>query len=230
MTGWFALLPVVIAVIFAAPFALELERGTYRLAWTQSITRRRWLAAKLTVALGGAGVAAASTALLLTWWRRPLDNFHGRVEPGAFQLEGIAPIAYAVFAAALIIALGTILRRTIAAIAIGIVAFLAVRVVIESLVRPHFASALRSSGRDEPRHRVGRRRPDVPPLQPLLGVPGHRDGHLSRPDARPAGAGRVVDRSPRQLTGGAREARFAGARSDGQRCLDASARALSVSA
>ena len=45
VTGWFALLPVVIAVIFAAPFALELERGTYRLAWTQSITRRRWLAA-----------------------------------------------------------------------------------------------------------------------------------------------------------------------------------------
>ena len=144
VTGWFAFLPVVIAVIFAAPFVLELERGTYRLAWTQSITRRRWLAAKLTVALGGAGVSAAITALLLTWWRRPLDNFHGRVEPGAFQLEGIAPIAYALFAAALIIALGTILRRTIAAIAIGIVAFLVVRVAIETLVRPHFASALQA--------------------------------------------------------------------------------------
>ena len=86
--------------------------------------------------------SAASTALLLTWWRRPLDNFHGRVEPGAFQLEGIAPIAYAVFAAALIIALGTILKRTVPAIAIGIVAFLAVRVAIESFVRPRFASAL----------------------------------------------------------------------------------------
>ena len=144
VTGWFAFLPVVIAVIFAAPFVLELERGTYRLAWTQSITRRRWLAAKLAVALGGAGVAAAGTALLLTWWRRPLDNFHGRVEPGAFQFEGIAPIAYALFAAVLIIALGTILRRTVAAIAIGIVVFLAVRVAIETLVRPHFASALRA--------------------------------------------------------------------------------------
>src|SRR5688572_22449945 len=28
VTGWFAFLPVVIAVIFAAPFVLELERGT----------------------------------------------------------------------------------------------------------------------------------------------------------------------------------------------------------
>ena len=143
VTDWFALLPVVIAVIFAAPFALELERGTYRLAWTQSITRRHWLAAKLAVALGGAGVSAACTAVLLTWWRRPLDHFHGRVEPGAFQLEGITPIAYALFAAALIIALGTILRRTVAAIAIGIVAFLTVRVAIETFVRPHYASTLR---------------------------------------------------------------------------------------
>lgn len=143
-TGYFGFLPVVIALIFAAPFALELERGTYRLAWTQSITRRRWLTAKLVIALGGAAAAATGTALLLTWWRRPLDNFHGRIEPGEFQLEGIAPVAYAVFAAALIIALGTILRRTIPAIAIGIVVFLVVRVAIETSVRPHFASPLQA--------------------------------------------------------------------------------------
>jgi hypothetical protein len=144
VTDWFAFLPVLIAVIFAAPFALELERGTYRLAWTQSITHRRWLAAKLLIALGGAALSAAGIACLLTWWRQPLDHFHGRIEPGAFQVEGIAPIAYAVFAAALIIALGTILRRTIAAIAVGTIAFLAVRVAIETFVRPHFASPLRA--------------------------------------------------------------------------------------
>jgi hypothetical protein len=144
VTDWFGLLPVVIGVIFAAPFVLELERGTYRLAWTQSITRRRWLTAKLLVALGGAGVTAAVISLLLTWWRQPLDHFHGRVEPGAFQLEAIAPIAYAVFAAVLIIALGTVLRRTIPAIAIGIIAFLVVRVTIETVVRPHYASALQA--------------------------------------------------------------------------------------
>ncbi len=141
VTDWFALLPMLIAVIFAAPFALELERGAYRLAWTQSITRRRWLATKLALALGGAGACSAGTALLLTWWRRPLDNFHGRIEPGAFQVEGIAPIAYTIFAAALIIALGAVLRRTVGAIAIGLVAFLVVRILIESQARPHFAAA-----------------------------------------------------------------------------------------
>lgn len=141
ITDWFALLPVLIALIFAAPFVLELERGIHRLAWTQSITRRRWLVVKLTAALGGAGICAAGIALLLTWWRRPLDNFHGRIEPGAFQLEGVAPVVYTLFAAALIIALGTILRRTVPAIALAIVAFFAVRIVIESSVRPHYASA-----------------------------------------------------------------------------------------
>ena len=133
-----------IAVVFAAPLALELKRGSYRLAWTQSITRRRWLAAKLAVVLGGAGLCAAGTALLLTWWRQSLDTFHGRIEPGAFQLEGIVPIAYALFAATLIVALGCILRRTVPAIALAIVAFLAVRIGIEEGVRPRFASALRA--------------------------------------------------------------------------------------
>jgi hypothetical protein len=142
VTDWFGFLPAVIGLIFAAPFVLDLERGTYRLAWTQSITRRRWLGVKLAVALGGAALTAAGTSLLLTWWRQPLDHFHGRIEPGAFQLEGVAPVVYAVFAAVLVITLGTIFRRTIVAIAVGIVAFLFVRVTIETSVRPHYAPPL----------------------------------------------------------------------------------------
>ena len=47
--GWFTLVPGLIGVLLAAPFVLELENGTYRLAWTQSITRRRWIATKLGV-------------------------------------------------------------------------------------------------------------------------------------------------------------------------------------
>lgn len=144
VTGWFGLLPLLLGVIFAAPLALEVERRTYRLAWTQSITRRRWLVTKLGVALGGACACAAGAALLLTWWRRPLDNFHGRIEPGAFQLEGIAPVAYVLFATALIIVLGIILRRTVVALAVGIVAFLTIRIAIETVIRPHFAPALRA--------------------------------------------------------------------------------------
>ena len=35
------------ALLLAAPFVIELDSGTYRLYWTQSITRRRWIVTKL---------------------------------------------------------------------------------------------------------------------------------------------------------------------------------------
>jgi hypothetical protein len=45
--NFFTLVPGLIGVALAAPFILDLEHGTYRLAWTQSITRSRWLAGKI---------------------------------------------------------------------------------------------------------------------------------------------------------------------------------------
>src|SRR3978361_485779 len=56
---WLNLVPGIIGVLLAAPFILELESGTYRLAWTQSITRRRWLAGKLGLTVAVALVSAA---------------------------------------------------------------------------------------------------------------------------------------------------------------------------
>ena len=47
LANWFTLIPGLIGVLLAAPFILDLEHGTYRLAWTQSITRGRWLLGKL---------------------------------------------------------------------------------------------------------------------------------------------------------------------------------------
>ena len=45
-----AVAPVIIGVFWGAPLvARELEAGTHRLAWTQSVTRTRWLAIKLGV-------------------------------------------------------------------------------------------------------------------------------------------------------------------------------------
>ena len=48
--------------------------GTFRLAWTQSVTRTRWLAVKLGV-VGLASVAVAGLfSLMVTWWSSPLDT------------------------------------------------------------------------------------------------------------------------------------------------------------
>ena len=53
------IVPALVGVFFGAPLvARELEAGTYRLAWTQSVTRVRWLAVKL--ALSSAWRAACS--------------------------------------------------------------------------------------------------------------------------------------------------------------------------
>ncbi len=87
--------PGIIGIFWGAPLVTrELEAGTFRLAWTQSVTRTRWLATKL----GVVGLAAMSVAgvlsLMLTWWASPLDRAH--LNPfGTFDERHVAPIGYA---------------------------------------------------------------------------------------------------------------------------------------
>jgi ABC-type transport system involved in multi-copper enzyme maturation permease subunit len=50
--------PAVVGMFCGAPLvARELEEGTFRLAWTQSVTRTRWL----TLRLAAGGLAVATT-------------------------------------------------------------------------------------------------------------------------------------------------------------------------
>src|SRR5262249_38328953 len=117
---------------------LELEQGTYRLAWTQSITRRRWLATKLGVMALGLVVATALLTALLTWWRQPLDDLQGRFEENAFSFEGVVPYAYMLFGAGLTLAAGVVLRRVAPAFAIAMVGFFVARFFVTDKLRPHF--------------------------------------------------------------------------------------------
>jgi hypothetical protein len=137
LVAWFTLLPGILAILLAAPFAIELEQGTFRLAWTQSITRRRWLTTKLALIVAGALLAALIMSLLLTWWRTPFDRFGGRFDTG-FESEGLVPLGYTAFAAALVIALGAVLRRTAPAIGLALIGFIAARVVVGGFLRPHY--------------------------------------------------------------------------------------------
>jgi hypothetical protein len=56
------------------------------------------------------------------WWGAPLDAINGRFQ-GAFEMEGTAPLAYALFALALGIALGVILRSSVPAIVLTLVGY-----------------------------------------------------------------------------------------------------------
>ena len=120
---------------------LEFDQGTYRLAWTQSITPRRWLATRLTILVLGAIICGGLMIALATWWRQPLDALLGRVAPNSFDLEGVAPIAYTLFAATAVLAIGTITRRTGLAVSAGFTVYLLVRVIVR-VGRQHLIPAM----------------------------------------------------------------------------------------
>jgi ABC-type transport system involved in multi-copper enzyme maturation permease subunit len=140
-----AVLPVLLGIFLGAPLlGREFETGTYRLAWTQSITRRRWLGVKLAV-LGTAIIAA--TAIIdatMAWWRQPIDAVLGSSYEG-FDVEGLVPVAYALFAFAISLALGALLRRSIPAMAGALGAVALVRTVVAGSVRPVIHSPLTST-------------------------------------------------------------------------------------
>jgi hypothetical protein len=140
---YLAVLPALVGVFVGAPLlARELEHGTHRLAWTQSVTRRRWLLTKtLLLALAAAAGAAALSGLVM-WWRHPVDALQGRMSPSAFEIEGLVVPAYAVFALAVGVLAGAVVRRTIPAMSAALAAFLAARLAVGKFARPHFVSAL----------------------------------------------------------------------------------------
>lgn len=139
---WLNFVPLFIGLLLAAPFVLDLEQGTHRLVWTQGITRRRWLAVKIGLMVGAAVAVSLALVALWTWWRGPFDGLQTRFDPNSFDFEGIAPVAYTLFALALCLAVGTILRRTAPAMAITFAVFLGLRVALESQLRPHYLAPL----------------------------------------------------------------------------------------
>ncbi len=141
------LVPALLGMFWGAPLiARELETGTFRLAWTQSVTRLRWLLVKMGLVGLAAMVVAGGLSLMSTWWFSPLDKVtQNRFSPAAFGLHGFVPAGYALFAFALGAAVGLLVRRTLPAMAITLVGFIAVRVVVAEWIRPHFMSPATTS-------------------------------------------------------------------------------------
>ena len=144
-----AVAPAIIGIFWGAPMvARELEAGTHRLVWNQSVTRTRWLATKLGVTALAASVAVGVLSLAVTWWAKPIDGAlsgtHGslpaRLTPVSFAMRGIVPIGYAVFAVVLGVAIGLVVRRPLPAMAITLVLFIFVQIAVPLWVRPHLTT------------------------------------------------------------------------------------------
>jgi len=139
--------PALIGIFWGAPLiARELETGTYRLGWTQSVTRRRWLGVKLGV-VGLLSVAAAGLlSLMVSWWSSPIDTANAnRFGDAMFAIRGITPMGYAAFAFALGVTAGVLMRRTLPAMASTLVIFVAARLAEADWVRPHLMPPVRST-------------------------------------------------------------------------------------
>jgi hypothetical protein len=132
--------PALPGLLWGAPaVATELETGTNQFAWTQSITRRRWLAVRAGWLLLAAAVLAGAVSALVTWWSGP-DNAltAGAFKANRFDITHIVPVGYAIFAMALGICAGALLRRTLPALAVTLAGFAAVRVLTSQWLRLHY--------------------------------------------------------------------------------------------
>ena len=145
LANWFTLIPGLIGVLLAAPFILDLEHGTYRLAWTQSITRGRWLLGKLGLPVVAAVLAAGALILLFTWWRAPNVHINGRLDTGNYDTTGTVVVGYTLFALALALALGAIWRRAAASLTVAFVGYFAVRILVDYALRDHLVAPLKAT-------------------------------------------------------------------------------------
>ncbi len=128
---------VLIGILVGAPLvAREVEQGTHLLAWTQSISRRRWYVTKVGVlgavllTVGGVvGFANDRVQIPLTAGGLTSSRW-----PWFFSID-LAPAAEIALAFSLAVAAGAVLRRTLAAIGASLVGFLVLFLVTGWAVR-----------------------------------------------------------------------------------------------
>jgi hypothetical protein len=118
--------------------ARELEYGTWRLAWSQTVPRARWLAVKLALVTSGLIVLGAAMTAVIMWYRAPMDQLTGRLQNNVFDFEGLVLTAYILCAFGFAVLAGLLIRRSIPAMIAAFIPWLAIRLVIEFVFRDHF--------------------------------------------------------------------------------------------
>jgi ABC-type transport system involved in multi-copper enzyme maturation permease subunit len=136
--GWLiALAAGALGAFLGSPMvSSEFEHGTYQWVWTQGVSRTRWLTVKLALpALAAIGLSFG-TALAYGWWNTPIAALTGPFTPmGSFDTTPLMLCAYTLFAFALGVLVSGVIRRTVAAIGLTLLAFVGVRIGILALRR-----------------------------------------------------------------------------------------------
>ena len=128
------IVPGLIGFLVGAPLiARELEYGTWRLAWSQTVPRARWLTVKLALVTGGLVVLGAAMTAVITWYRAPMDRLTGHLLHNIYDFEGLVLTAYILCAFGFAVPAGPRLRRSIPAMIAAFIPWLAIRLVVEFL-------------------------------------------------------------------------------------------------
>ncbi|MER6101865.1 hypothetical protein ABT115_05840 [Streptomyces sp. NPDC001832] len=121
------LLPAFTGIFVAGPvIARELESGTYQVAWSQSVTPARWLAAKLAVPAVVTLVSVSVLSAACAWARARGNTTHyprewyDRLVYGSI---GTVPVGYALCMLALGALAGLLLRRTVTAMVVTVIGY-----------------------------------------------------------------------------------------------------------
>jgi hypothetical protein len=149
--GLILIAPAITGIFWGAPLiARELETRTFNLAWTQSTTRTRWLAVKLTLIGLAAMAVTEALSVIYAWWADPISKAIGLGNGGGpqvfsqgqfssviFASGGITPLGYAAFAFVLGTAVGALTHRVLPAMAITLAIFAAAQLPMPLWIRPH---------------------------------------------------------------------------------------------
>jgi ABC-type transport system involved in multi-copper enzyme maturation permease subunit len=138
------LIPAIIGVFWGAPLITrELETGTHKLVWNQTVTRTRWLTVKLLVIALLTVALVAVLTFLLSWAVGPFDKVIGsRFSAMTFDSRDIVPLGYALFAFTLGTTVGLLIRRTLPAMAVTLAVFAALQIVMPLAIRPHLQTPI----------------------------------------------------------------------------------------
>ncbi|MGW0667342.1 hypothetical protein [Streptomyces sp. NPDC002746] len=126
------ILPAAIGLFVAGPMiGRELESGTYRLAWSQSVSPTRWLLAKLAVPAAITVVAVPVLSAVYAWGRTSPDtDREAWYDTSAYAATGTLPTASALLAIALGALAALLVRRTLLAMGITALAYGAVALTL----------------------------------------------------------------------------------------------------
>jgi hypothetical protein len=97
---------------------------------------------KLALVLGAGLLASGALLAVLIWWHSPVAQISGSFEASVYDTSGLVWMATVLLALALGIFAGALTRRTVAAIFLTMVLFLAIRAPVELWWRPNFETPL----------------------------------------------------------------------------------------